>query len=51
MKNEVGNLEPFQVALQHGQDGGDCDNLFSNCTLSSSELIQQFQEMKTDRNK
>ncbi|KAK3883047.1 hypothetical protein Pcinc_012608 [Petrolisthes cinctipes] len=48
LKNEeMGNpMEPFLLALQHGEDGEDCDNLFSNCTLTSNQLIQQFQEMK-----
>ncbi|KAK4303762.1 hypothetical protein Pmani_024249 [Petrolisthes manimaculis] len=47
LKNKTGNpLEPFMVALQHGEDGEDCDNLFPNCILTSNQLIQQFQEMK-----
>ncbi|KAG7167889.1 hypothetical protein Hamer_G021772 [Homarus americanus] len=45
-KGEWSGLNAYQVALNLGHDGGDCDQLFPHCPTSSHQLMHQFQNMK-----
>ncbi|XP_066970005.1 uncharacterized protein [Macrobrachium rosenbergii] len=49
-KESRSGIDAYQVALNLGRDGGNCEQLFPDCSSSSGQLMDAFQSTVSVRN-